>query len=81
MNTDVVQLVAGIVQPDHQAVADQLVLADALDVGDVLDAHLRVGRQGGGEREQQSEQAKEPDHRQASAVAGAKGFCANLVKE
>ena len=36
----VVQLVAGAVQPDHQAVADQLVVADALDVGDVLDAHL-----------------------------------------
>ena len=39
----VVQLVAGVVQPDHQAVADQLVLAHALDVGDVLDAHLRRG--------------------------------------
>ena len=47
----VVQLVAGVVQPDHQAVADQLVLADALDVGDVLDADLGRGRQRGGERQ------------------------------
>ena len=55
------QPVPGAGQADHQAVADQLVLANALDIGDVLDAHLGVGRQSGGEREYQSEQANEPD--------------------
>ena len=59
----VVELVAGAVQADHQAIADQLVLANALDIGDVLDAHLGVGRQSGGEREDESEQANEPDQR------------------
>ena len=34
---EVAQPVAGAVQPDHQAIADQLVVADALDIGDVLD--------------------------------------------
>ena len=55
----VVQLVAGVVQPDHQAVADELVLADALDIGDVLDAHLGQGRQSGHEGNQQGQQVEE----------------------
>ena len=53
----VVELVAGAVQPDHQAVADQLVVAHALDVGDVLDAHLR--RRRGQEPEQGGEGEEE----------------------
>jgi hypothetical protein len=57
----VVQLVAGVVQPDHQAIADELVLADSLDIGDVLDADLGAGRQRGGERDQQGQQADNPD--------------------
>ena len=55
----VVQLVAGVVQPDHQAVADELVLADAFDVRDVLDAHLGQGRQSGHEGNQQGQQTEE----------------------
>src|ERR1700704_1171273 len=35
---DVVEGVAGAVEADHQAITDELVLSDALDVGEVLDA-------------------------------------------
>ncbi len=35
---DVVEGVAGAVEADHEAIADELVLAHALDVGEVLDA-------------------------------------------
>ena len=38
---DVVERVAGAVEADHQAVADELVLAHALDIGEVLDARRR----------------------------------------
>ncbi len=38
----VVELVAGVVQADDKAVADELVLPHALDVGDVLDTDLRI---------------------------------------
>ena len=41
---DIVQRVAGAVEADDQAVADQLVLAHALDIGEVLDARGRAGR-------------------------------------
>ena len=56
VNTDVVELVAGAVEADHQPVADELVVAHALDVGDVLDPHLGQGaarpqQQREGERE------------------------------
>ena len=37
----VVEAVAGAVEADHQAVADQLVVAHALDIDDVLDARGR----------------------------------------
>jgi hypothetical protein len=36
--------VAGPVQADHNAVADELIVADAFDGGDVLDAGLALGR-------------------------------------
>ncbi len=55
-----IELVAGAVQPDHQAVADELVLADALDIGDVLDPHgFGEGgdERGGGEDEQGGDDA------------------------
>ena len=42
---DVVERVAGAVEADHQAVADQLVLPHALDVGEILDARRRRTRQ------------------------------------
>ena len=38
---DVIEGVAGAVEPDHQAIADELVLAHAFDVGEVLDAGRR----------------------------------------
>ena len=41
---DVVERVAGAVEADHEAVADELVLAHALDVGEVLDARRRARR-------------------------------------
>ena len=41
---DVVERVAGAVEADHEAVADQLVLAHALDVGEVLDPGPRQYR-------------------------------------
>jgi len=44
---DVVERIAGAVEADHEAVADQLVLADAFDVGEVLDAGSRARRHGG----------------------------------
>jgi hypothetical protein len=45
----VLDLVAGAVEADHQAVADQLVLAHALEIGDVLDPRGRRGRRLGGQ--------------------------------
>ena len=39
----ILQAVAGVVEADHQAVADQLVVANALNVRDVLDPGLRAG--------------------------------------
>jgi hypothetical protein len=42
---DVVERVAGAVEADDQAVADQLVLADPLEIGEVLDARRCAGRQ------------------------------------
>src|SRR5262249_56018236 len=55
----VAQRVAGAIEANHEAVADDLVLAQPPDVGDVLDADrsLRGGR---GEHEEQRKQ--EPDH-------------------
>ena len=50
---DVVERVAGAVEADHEAVADELVLADAFDVGEVLDARCRdrpSGRRVGAQR-------------------------------
>ena len=41
-----IEPVTGAVEADDEAVADQLVLSNSLDVGDVLDAHL--GRDGPG---------------------------------
>ena len=38
---DVVERIAGAVEADHEAVADELVLAHALDVGEILDARRR----------------------------------------
>ena len=43
---DVVERVAGAVEADDEAVADQLILAHALDIGEVLDARRRPGRRG-----------------------------------
>lgn len=55
----VVQLVPGVVQSDDKAVADQLVLADTLDAGDVLDTDLSRGGQGRQQQNKQDERAKE----------------------
>jgi hypothetical protein len=41
---DVVEGVAGAVEADHEAVADQLVLPHAFDVREILDPRGRVGR-------------------------------------
>ena len=43
---DVVQGVAGAVEADDEAVADQLVLPHALDVGEILDPRGRARRHG-----------------------------------
>jgi hypothetical protein len=48
----VAERVAGAVQADHEAVADQLVVAHALDRDDVLDPRRRL-RGGGAERSEQ----------------------------
>ena len=40
---NVVEGVAGAVEADHQAIADELVLPHALDIGEVLDARSRPG--------------------------------------
>jgi hypothetical protein len=58
----IVQLVPGVVQADDEAVADQLVVSDPFDVGDVLDADLSTCRRRGNDRKQQGNQANEPDH-------------------
>jgi hypothetical protein len=40
-----IEPVTRAVQPDDQPVADELIFPDALDIGDVLDAHLaQTGR-------------------------------------
>jgi hypothetical protein len=44
----IVQRVAGCVEADDETVADELVLPDALDVGEVLDARGRSRRRYGG---------------------------------
>ena len=41
---DVVERVAGAIEADDEAIADQLVLAHALDIGEVLDARGRARR-------------------------------------
>ena len=41
---DVVERIAGAVEADDEAVADQLVLPHALDIGEVLDPRRRAGR-------------------------------------
>ena len=47
VNGNIVQRIAGAVEADDQAVADQLILAHALDIGEVLDARRRArGRSG-----------------------------------
>ena len=40
----VAQRIAGAVEADHEAVADEQVVPDTLDRDDVLDPRLRVGR-------------------------------------
>ncbi len=50
---DVVERVAGAVEADDEAVADELVLPHALDVGEVLDARCRACRR---DRERQRRQ-------------------------
>ena len=40
---DVVERVAGAVEPDHEAVTDKLVLPHTLDIGEVFDARRRPG--------------------------------------
>jgi hypothetical protein len=51
-------LVARAVQPDHQAVADQRVVAHAFDRGEILDAlgarRAGEGEQGGGEQDEKA---------------------------
>jgi hypothetical protein len=71
----IVQLVARTVQPDHQAVADQLVATHAFHVRDVLDADLRGGGQPG-KTQQQDEHAMQA---RTSAVGRSKGFCVTLL--
>jgi hypothetical protein len=71
---DVVEEVAGLVEPDHEAVADELVLAHALDVGEVLDARGRAGRQAGrrqhrGRRDRGKAAPQRADHRLLPAAA------------
>jgi len=39
---DIVEGVAGAVEADHEAVADQLVLAHAFDIGEILDPGRRA---------------------------------------
>ena len=59
---DVVEGVAGAVEADHQAVADQLVLAHAFDIGEILDAGGRGGRGAG-----QGDAQQQRQHRHAKA--------------
>ena len=59
----VLQLVAGAVEADHQAVADQLVVADALNVRDVLDPDLCAGI-AWAEQDRQQQQADEGEERE-----------------
>ena len=54
---DIVERVAGAVEADDQAVADQLVLAHALDIGEVLDARRRAGAPPGRRRSDQQARA------------------------
>ena len=53
---DVVERVAGAVEADDEAVADQLVLPHALDIGEILDARRRTARRGAAaERQRKNE--------------------------
>ena len=68
---DVVERVAGAVEADDQAVADELVLAHALDVGEVLDARRRRHAIGPSAREGA---AAQPD-KISAATAAANARC------
>jgi hypothetical protein len=57
---NVVQRVAGAGEADHEAVADQLVLPHAFDVGEVLDPGGRAGRNGR-QRQRQQRGAGRPE--------------------
>src|SRR5262249_56084731 len=48
---NVVEEIAGLVEPDDEAIADELVLAHAFDVREVLDARGRACRQTGRQQE------------------------------
>jgi hypothetical protein len=49
---NVVEGIAGAVEADDEAVADQLVLADAFDIGEILDSRGRVcGNSGARQRQ------------------------------
>jgi len=68
----VLQRIAGAVEADHQAVADQHVLPDALDIGQILDPRKSKNRRGSS-RKGGSDGEDEKAYREWCAAHG--GFC------
>ncbi len=58
---DVVQRIAGAVEADDEAVADQLVLPHAFDIGEILDPRGRIRRRGR-QHQRQQRGAGHPDY-------------------
>ena len=68
--------VAGAVQADDEAVADDLVFAHALDVRDVLDADGGLGAGGG---EKQDERKQDPGHDPSTTLTVPSGWTTPLM--
>jgi hypothetical protein len=74
----ILQAVAGVVEADHQAVADQLVVANALNVRDVLDPGLCAGI---ARRKQDGQQEQADEGEEREWTPGRCGHGKLLVKE
>ena len=72
---DVVEGVAGAVEADHQAVADELVLAHALDIGEVFDARGRPGVHRDKQHGQERRQAMRPETSSSSLLPNVTADC------
>jgi hypothetical protein len=66
---DVVEGIAGAIEPDDQAIPDQLILPHAFDIGEILDARRRPGFH---------RDTKRQDHNQACSPQSLRHHCSPM---